>query len=281
MSRQGVMNGTKGLQEKGIIEVQKMVSADGDRDVNVYSLRFRERVANEVDHPSQRGLLRVGNKVDPQQTVKQQTDVVVIINALKKLKIEEEKAGELAARHSPEYIEEKIEFLEWKIETKTRGRPISDPAAWLIRAIEKDYQPPDSFKPKAQRQDEAKEIARQEAEIEKQRRTAEVREAEEKANYLEELRGTYGTTQEEVGLWAQVLQEIELATTKATYRTWFPHTTLLSLQDGEAVIGVPNQHTREWLSGRLASVVQRALESVSGKEMAVEFLVLNAENPAQ
>lgn len=278
MSRQGVMNGTKGLQEKGIIEVKKMVSAEGDRDVNIYSLRFREGVVNEVDHPSQRGLLGVGNKVDLQQTVKQQTDIVVVINALENFKIGEEKAGKLAAGHSPEYIEEKIEFLQWRLETKTRGRPVSDPAAWLIRAIEKDYQPPDSFKPKAQREREAEELVQREAESEKQNQEAKAREEEERIKRLEELHSKYGTTQKDIDLWAQVLQEIELATTSATYQAWFSQSTLLALEDGHAVIGVPNKHTQEWLTGRHTTTIQRAFEGVTDKEIGLEFVVTGSEN---
>ncbi len=215
---------------------------------------------------------------DKENTVYKDTDNNVVVNTLKKFKVGEEKAGELAARHSAEYIEEKIEFLQWRLETKTRGRPVSDPAAWLIRAIEKDYQPPDSFKPKAQRQEEAKEIAQQEVELEKQHQESKAREEEEKDRYLEELRGTYGTTQEDVDLWAQVLQEIELATTSATYQTWFPQTTLLSLENGQAVIGVPNKHTQEWLTGRHTTTIQRAFEGVTDKEIDLEFVVAGSEN---
>ena len=273
MSRQGVMNGTRGLQEKGIIEVKKMVSAEGDRDVNVYSLRFRKGVDNEIDHHSQRGLLGVGNKVDPQQTVLQQTDVVVI-NTLNKFKVGEEKAKEIADKYSPEHIAEKVEFLEWKLKTKARGRPIADPASWLIRAIEKDYKPPATFKPKAEREREAEQFAHKEAEREKQHQAIEAKEAEEKEKRLKELRRKYGTTESEVALWPQVLEEIKGSTTKATYQTWFPRTLLLAIRDGQAVIGVPNQAAREWLSSRLVKIVQRALESVVGGPIEPSFEVL-------
>lgn len=65
----------------------------------------------------------------------------IALASVNKLEIENHKAQELIARFSPEYIEEKVEFLEWKLKTRSRGRPIQDPAAWLIRAIERDYIP--------------------------------------------------------------------------------------------------------------------------------------------
>ncbi len=75
MSRQGVMRGIKGLLEKQIVTVQKAVSEDGVNQINVYALRFREEgVVYDVDYGSQRRGLGVVTQVDPQETVKQETD---------------------------------------------------------------------------------------------------------------------------------------------------------------------------------------------------------------
>ena len=84
------------------------------------------------------------------------------VNGLIKLKIENEKARELTTRLPPEYIEEKLEFLEWKLDTRGRGRPVQDPMAWLVRAIEKEWKPPSAFQ-------SGQEIAREEAERDKRR----------------------------------------------------------------------------------------------------------------
>lgn len=73
MSKQGVLRGVQGLVRKGIIEVHRRLTDEGDSEVNVYSLRFRDegggeredtgngntprgpypRVVNEVDHRGQ------------------------------------------------------------------------------------------------------------------------------------------------------------------------------------------------------------------------------------
>lgn len=82
MSRPGVTKGVKGLVEKGVISVEKVMDERGENQVNVYRLRFRgepaaeasspaisEGVGNDVDYRRQPRFVRVGNDVDPQETV--------------------------------------------------------------------------------------------------------------------------------------------------------------------------------------------------------------------
>src|SRR5215216_3229012 len=85
MSRRGVMKGCAGLVEKGIIDVHKRLSEQGDNEINIYRLRFRAGegmgdnpfpgVGNDVPYGREQRAPRVGNNVPPQQTVKQQTDL--------------------------------------------------------------------------------------------------------------------------------------------------------------------------------------------------------------
>ncbi len=82
MSRRGVMGGCAGLIEKGIITVEKRLAEQGDNEINIYSLRFREeqdgriirRVGNKVPYGRERSAPGVGNEVAPQETVIQETD---------------------------------------------------------------------------------------------------------------------------------------------------------------------------------------------------------------
>jgi hypothetical protein len=73
MSRPGVTRGVKGLVEKGIILVDKVLDEKGENQINVYRLRYREGVGNEVNHPSKRSSLPVVNVVNPQETGLQET----------------------------------------------------------------------------------------------------------------------------------------------------------------------------------------------------------------
>lgn len=69
------------------------------------------------------------------------------------------KAGELIRQHDSEYIEAKIELLDWMQEKQPAK--VKNPAAYLVKAIEDDYAPPKGFETRAQR--EAKEQAVEEA----------------------------------------------------------------------------------------------------------------------
>lgn len=91
---------------------------------------------------------------------------------------------------------------------------------------------------------------------------------------LAALHEKYGTSRKESDLWVQVLKEIELATTQATYQAWFPGTHLLALKDGVATIGVPSRYAREWLEGRLAPIIKRALEDMAGQPVGLAFEAL-------
>jgi hypothetical protein len=75
------MKGCSGLIDKGIIMVEKRLAEQGDNEINIYSLRFREEqggtiirgVGNKVPYGRERSAPGVGNEVPPQETVLQET----------------------------------------------------------------------------------------------------------------------------------------------------------------------------------------------------------------
>jgi hypothetical protein len=75
-------------------------------------------------------------------------------------------AEELVRRYPPSRISAQAEYLDFKLECRKEKR-ISDPPAYLVRAIEKDYAAPEGFESKAVR------LEREEAKREKQRRESE------------------------------------------------------------------------------------------------------------
>ena len=83
-------------------------------------------------------------------------------------------ALDLVQHHSQDYIQAKIEFVDWEIEQGKK--PIDSPGGYLRSAIEQDFQPPKAFKSKAQLADEKakdenrkKKLKDQEAAFNKQR----------------------------------------------------------------------------------------------------------------
>lgn len=68
-----------------------------------------------------------------------------VVAFLREWKVGQGKAEQLAATHRVDYIEQKIALLRWKLENPSQDKPIKDSAAWLIQAVESDYQPPEEF----------------------------------------------------------------------------------------------------------------------------------------
>jgi len=274
----------KSLETKGIITSEKGMDERGENTTTVYKLRFkgdsRQGVVGNPYHPGRENLPPVVGETYPQQTVIQETEQQqVVVDQLIQSGVGKEKARELAEKYPPEYISEKIELLAWSRETKKAGRPIADPAAWLIRAIQQDYNLPPGFKTRAERE---RERARQREEAgellaqqEQARRRSQQQQREQRARHLAALHEKYGTTQAELDLWSDILKEIAHTTTRAVYQTWFSHTQLLSLKDGVATIGVENQAAREWLAGRLQPVVRQGFANVGRKVDRLEFEVLS------
>lgn len=78
MTRRGVVRGIRRLIDKGVIEVRRGISAQGNNQVNSYSLRFKsaktEGVGNKGPYARDRRSLALGTEVPPQTTVSQQTE---------------------------------------------------------------------------------------------------------------------------------------------------------------------------------------------------------------
>ena len=75
---------------------------------------------------------------------------------------------------------------------------------------------------------------------------------------------------EKARFWKEVLGELKLKVTKATFETWLRDTRLLSLDEKKAVIGVKNGFVKDWLENRLRKVVKRTLEDF-GHNVELEF----------
>lgn len=204
-----------------------------------------------------------------------------ILERLSSLNIGREKAEELTATFPEDYLDEKLELLQWKLDTPSRGRPIKDPAAWLIRAIEGDFQPPPTFKTAAERQREQEEQERIFREFEKGQEQASKHRDRRRQDALARLNERYGTTQEDRELWKQVLTGLGSRLSKTTFMAWVAPTQLLSLRDGVATIGVPHQAAHDWLSKRLTPQLTDALREAAGETATLRFEVLSTTDTDQ
>ena len=63
-------------------------------------------------------------------------------------------------------------------------------------------------------------------------------------------------------LWKAVLGQIELSLSKANFITWFKNTSLLEINQGKVLIGVPNGFAKEWLENKYNNHILKALRSL-------------------
>ncbi len=74
-------------------------------------------------------------------------------------------------------------------------------------------------------------------------------------------------------LWRVVLSEVELATSKANFITWFKHTSASQRGDGIIAVSVPNTFTKEWLENKYHKLILRALRARCPEVRSVEYLI--------
>ncbi len=78
--------------------------------------------------------------------------------------------------------------------------------------------------------------------------------------------------------WQAVLSELQTEMPKASFDTWVGDTRALSLDNGALTVGTPNAYARDWLESRLASTVSRLLVGILESNVAVNFVVTQAED---
>ncbi|MFA7654444.1 MAG: chromosomal replication initiator protein DnaA [Candidatus Magasanikbacteria bacterium] len=80
-------------------------------------------------------------------------------------------------------------------------------------------------------------------------------------------------------IWQSVLAELELSISKASFVTWFKNTDIISLQDGQVLICVPNQFQLNWIKQKYNSIIVKALERITGKPIKkMEYKINNIKN---
>lgn len=71
-----------------------------------------------------------------------------------------------------------------------------------------------------------------------------------------------------------MLREISLQTTKATFDSWLTGTSLLRLEDGEALIGVRNKYAKEWLETRSYNIIKRSIDPFLPAPVELKFVII-------
>jgi hypothetical protein len=80
-------------------------------------------------------------------------------------------------------------------------------------------------------------------------------------------------------VWRTALDELKLQLTGATFDTWLRRSSAVAFEGDMLVVGVQNEYAQDWLTHRLAEMVQRTLTGIAGRAMAVRFVAQSHEMP--
>ena len=221
----------------------------------------------------------MGTKVPPQQTVLQEKDKqhVVVVDALRKFGVSASVATMLAGKYPEGIIFQKLELVQWLLETKS---PLvtKNPAGYLRRAIEEDYAPPRGYKTQAQRGTEEEGQRQVVLASQEERLRSEVELAQAKEHAQQRLREQYppqridGTDLTTEGAWDLVLDRLKNQMTKANFETWIKETSLIHLDGSMARVAAASKFQIEWLVSRFDPWIRRELSSVIARPVSCEYL---------
>ena len=68
-------------------------------------------------------------------------------------------------------------------------------------------------------------------------------------------------------MWLAALGELELTLSKANFTTWFKNTSVSSIENGRAIISVPNTFTKAWLEKKYHDAIVKALRHATSNEV--------------
>lgn len=80
-------------------------------------------------------------------------------------------------------------------------------------------------------------------------------------------------------LWQIVLNEVELAVSRANFITWFKNTSINRTTQGVATICVPNGFTKEWLENKYHKLIMRAIRTNCPEIRSIEYVISALPQP--
>jgi chromosomal replication initiator protein len=82
-------------------------------------------------------------------------------------------------------------------------------------------------------------------------------------------------------LWQALLAQVQFNISKASFSTWFKSTGIFSKKEGEVVISVPNNFSKEWLENKYNKVIFKILHSLDEEIKEVKYAVSPKTTPAK
>lgn len=74
-------------------------------------------------------------------------------------------------------------------------------------------------------------------------------------------------------IWENVLVDIELSVSKASFTTWFKGTYIIKIEDGVVYVGVPSQFYKDYLADKHHKDILRALRGALDDVRGIEYII--------
>ncbi len=74
-------------------------------------------------------------------------------------------------------------------------------------------------------------------------------------------------------LWQTVLAQIQLVISPANFATWFRHTAIVSQENGEVIISVPNSFSKEWLKNKYHKLIGKILNEQDEAIKEIKYVI--------
>jgi len=246
LAKSTVANTLTKLEELNVIIRQRNTNYLNGDQPTTYSLNLNPPVSeNDTRGVSSSGQ-GVSSQRDTQHTGKQITDKQQRAATAKLLQhgVSKRVASRLAQNYDASRLSEKIEFLEYLV--KHKPGKIKSPHGWLRSAIEEDYDPPEGYRPAREREKDKQENAQRDATLKQrnadlvklQKIDAEKRRLEQ-TKALSELQNRYETSQVEIDLWEDILEELRENGSGMAYGT-AKSVHLLTIQNETAIFATAN-----------------------------------------
>jgi hypothetical protein len=287
LCKRHVQRALKVLENKNIIQVTRKIDETGLNEVNTYSLNLCDTgrgVGTKSPHPEDKmspgvgtsGSGGVGTPVSTttnsnQETVLQETEIVVdVVQDLEDFGIAQSAAVRLIRDYSAEYIREKLEMAKGLVAAGS-SLVSQNPAGWLRKAIEEDYNPPRTSERYRQHYVREKKNVRVIQAGPREQHIPKLR-SPQTQNIHTERKDSEKPSRENETLWNKTLEQLKAALPLGEAETRLKGTTLLQLTDTAAYIAVPSTCALAWLERRMYQEICNAIKGVLGKDLDLQFV---------
>lgn len=82
-------------------------------------------------------------------------------------------------------------------------------------------------------------------------------------------------------LWQSVLSRIQLNISPANFSTWFKNTGIITKENGEFIICVPNSFSKEWLEKKYNKLIVNTLQALNERVRQIEYKIISVPPAAK